>query len=89
LSVDRLDYLSIITTTSFSSADFTLWLVPAQVTLLTVVFVGGCGGSAGDGIKVALILFAGKILKREVGQPPPLTGTAARENRPDDGTGTY
>lgn len=84
-----MDYLSIITTTGFSSADYTLWLVPAQVTLLTVVFVGGCGGSAGDGIKVALILFAGKILKREVGQPPPLTGTAARENRPDDGTGTY
>ncbi len=60
--------VSIITTTGFSSADFALWIIPAQLVLLTVMFVGGCAGSAGGGIKVVRILFAGKFLKREVSQ---------------------
>jgi trk system potassium uptake protein TrkH len=60
--------ISIITTTGFSSADFALWLVPAQAILLTVMFVGGCAGSAGGGIKVVRILFAGRYLKREIAQ---------------------
>jgi trk system potassium uptake protein len=60
--------VSIITTTGFSSADFALWLVPAQAILLIVMFVGGCAGSAGGGIKVVRILFAGRYLKREIAQ---------------------
>lgn len=60
--------VSIITTAGFSSADFALWLVPAQAILLTVMFVGGCAGSAGGGIKVVRILFVGKYLKREISQ---------------------
>jgi trk system potassium uptake protein TrkH len=60
--------VSIITTAGFSSADFALWLVPAQAVLLTVMFVGGCAGSAGGGIKVVRILFVGKYLKREIAQ---------------------
>lgn len=60
--------VSIITTTGFSSADFALWLVPAQALLLAVMFVGGCAGSAGGGIKVVRILFVGKYLQREVSQ---------------------
>jgi trk system potassium uptake protein len=60
--------VSIITTTGFSSADFALWLIPAQAILLTVMLVGGCAGSAGGGIKVVRILFAGRYLKREIAQ---------------------
>ncbi|WP_136809912.1 TrkH family potassium uptake protein [Desulfosediminicola flagellatus] len=60
--------VSIITTAGFSSADFALWLVPAQAVLLIVMFVGGCAGSAGGGIKVVRILFVGKYLKREIAQ---------------------
>ena len=60
--------ISIITTTGFSSTDFALWLVPAQAVLLTVMFIGGCAGSAGGGVKVVRILFMGKFLKREITQ---------------------
>lgn len=60
--------VSILTTTGFSSTDFALWLVPAQAILLAVMFVGGCAGSAGGGIKVVRILFAGRFLKREIAQ---------------------
>lgn len=60
--------VSIITTAGFSSTDFALWLVPAQAVLLIVMFVGGCAGSAGGGIKVVRILFVGKYLKREIAQ---------------------
>lgn len=58
--------VSIITTTGFSSADFALWSVAAQTIIFTMMLVGGCAGSAGGGIKVVRILFAGKYLKREV-----------------------
>jgi trk system potassium uptake protein TrkH len=60
--------ISIITTTGFSSADFALWLVPAQANLLIVMFAGGCAGSAGGGIKIVRILFMGKYLWREIVQ---------------------
>ncbi|PID72621.1 MAG: potassium transporter [Desulfobulbus propionicus] len=60
--------VSIITTAGFSSADFALWTVPAQALLLIVMFVGGCAGSAGGGIKVVRVLFMGKYLFREVVQ---------------------
>jgi len=60
--------VSILTTTGFSSTDFALWLVPAQVTLVLVMLIGGCAGSAGGGIKVVRILFLGKFLKREISQ---------------------
>lgn len=60
--------VSIITTAGFSSADFALWTVPAQALLLIVMFVGGCAGSAGGGVKVVRVLFVGKYLVREVVQ---------------------
>lgn len=60
--------VSIITTAGFSSADFALWLVPAQAVLLTLMYVGGCAGSAGGGIKVVRILFVWKYLRREISQ---------------------
>lgn len=59
---------SIITTAGFSSADFALWLVPAQALLLIVMLVGGCAGSAGGGIKVIRILFMAKYIRRELNQ---------------------
>lgn len=60
--------VSIITTAGFSSTDFALWLVPAQAVLLAVMFIGGCAGSAGGGVKVVRILFVWKFLKREIAQ---------------------
>jgi len=60
--------VSIVTTTGFSSADFALWLVPAQIILFGMMLVGGCAGSAGGGIKVVRILFVFRFLKREIDQ---------------------
>jgi len=60
--------VSIITTTGFSSADFALWTVPAQVLLFAMMLVGGCAGSAGGGVKVVRVLYIFKFLKREIDQ---------------------
>jgi trk system potassium uptake protein TrkH len=49
--------VSILTTTGFATADFNLW--PAYCTLLLVIlmFVGGCGGSTGGGMKVVRLIL--------------------------------
>lgn len=60
--------VSIITTTGFSSVDFALWSIAAQVILFTVMLVGGCAGSAGGGVKVVRVLYGAKYLKREIEQ---------------------
>ena len=44
--------VSIFTTTGFGSADYELWPVFVQAILLTLMFVGGMGGSTGGGMKV-------------------------------------
>ncbi len=59
---------SIVTTTGFSSADFALWLVPAQVVLIAMMCIGGCAGSAGGGVKVIRVLFVWRYVKREIMQ---------------------
>ncbi len=44
--------VSIMTTTGYGSADTNLWPMLLKVWLLLLMFVGGCGGSTGGGIKV-------------------------------------
>ena len=44
--------ISILSTTGYGSADYELWPVFVQVVLLTLMFVGGMGGSTGGGMKV-------------------------------------
>lgn len=60
--------ISIITTTGFASFDFENWSVSAKSVLFTMMFVGGCAGSAGGGVKVVRVLFIFKYLKREIAQ---------------------
>lgn len=48
--------VSIQTTTGFSNADFNLWPLFSQYILLGIMFVGGCGGSTGGGVKVSRIV---------------------------------
>lgn len=57
---------SIITTTGFSSVDFALWVIPAQVVLFTMMLAGGCAGSAGGGVKIVRLLVCFKYLKKEI-----------------------
>lgn len=60
--------VSIITTTGFVSADYILWPHHAWIVILLLMFIGGCAGSTGGGIKVVRIVLLfrnGKVeLKR-------------------------
>jgi len=48
--------ISIMTTTGFVTCDFGSWHFGARMVLLTLMFIGGCGGSTGGAIKVVRIL---------------------------------
>jgi trk system potassium uptake protein TrkH len=47
---------TILTTTGFASADYEKWPYFSQVILFALMFVGGCTGSSGGGIKVLRIV---------------------------------
>jgi trk system potassium uptake protein TrkH len=50
--------VSILTTTGFGTADFDQWPPVCKILLVSLMFVGGCAGSTGGGIKhVRLLLF--------------------------------
>jgi trk system potassium uptake protein TrkH len=48
--------ISIMTTTGFVTADFGSWHSGARILLLTLMFIGACGGSTGGAIKVIRVL---------------------------------
>jgi trk system potassium uptake protein TrkH len=58
--------VSIITTTGYSTTNFDLWLPPAKMTLLLVMFVGGCSGSTSGGVKVVRIVIAFRAAARSI-----------------------
>ncbi len=47
---------SILTTTGYATADYEQWPYVTQMVLFTLMFVGGCSGSTGGGIKVIRIV---------------------------------
>ena len=59
--------LSILTTTGYASADFEQWVIaPAAIgALLLLMFVGGCAGSTGGGVKVIRHLLVFRLCFRE------------------------
>lgn len=58
--------ISIQTTTGFGTADFNEWGFLSKTVLITLMFVGGCAGSTGGGIKVIRILVVFKVMLAEV-----------------------
>ena len=56
---------TIITTTGFASADFTLWPMTAQFFVFILFFIGGCSGSTAGGIKVIRWVVLHKQLSNE------------------------
>lgn len=58
--------VSVITTTGYGTADFDTWNNFGRGVLLLVMFVGGCAGSTGGGLKVIRHVLFVKILKSEV-----------------------
>lgn len=58
--------VSIITTTGYSSTNFDAWLPPAKMTLLLIMFIGGCSGSTSGGVKVVRIVIAIRAAARSI-----------------------
>ena len=57
---------SILTTTGYATRDFALWPVYLQLLLLAFMFIGGCAGSTGGGIKVVRFQVMFKFAYREL-----------------------
>lgn len=83
LRISLFQNISILTTTGFATIDFELWSDSAKVVLLVLMFIGGCSGSAGGGIKVVrlllLVRYLGKMLLKTVN--PTAVVTIKLENR--------
>ena len=58
--------VSIMTTTGFCTADFNAWPDLSRWLLFLLMFVGGCSGSTGGGIKVIRIILFVKIIFMEI-----------------------
>jgi trk system potassium uptake protein TrkH len=58
--------VSILTTTGFSSRDFAVWGVAAQIPIFLLFFVGGSSGSTGGGIKCLRVLLMFRLATREI-----------------------
>ncbi len=58
--------VSIMTTTGFGTADFDRWSPFARLLLVTLMFIGGCAGSTGGGIKVVRCLLFFKYARSQL-----------------------
>ncbi|MGF1627228.1 MAG: TrkH family potassium uptake protein [Alphaproteobacteria bacterium] len=54
---------SVVTTTGFATADYTLWGTFAVVVFLFFTFVGGCAGSTSGGFKIYRFLIVGQMFR--------------------------
>lgn len=57
---------SIISSTGFGTADYTLWPGFSQTILILLMFCGACAGSTGGGLKVARVMILCKTAVSEV-----------------------
>lgn len=57
---------TVISTTGFAIADFNLWPEFSKMILVLLMFVGGCAGSTGGGIKVSRIVVMLKTGLKEI-----------------------
>ena len=57
---------SIMSTTGFSTVDYGQWPMFSQILLVMIMFVGGCAGSTGGGMKVSRIILLLKVAKNEM-----------------------
>jgi trk system potassium uptake protein TrkH len=57
---------SIMTTTGFATADYGTWPVLTQAILLMLMFIGGCAGSTGGGIKVTRLVTMFKLGRQNI-----------------------
>ena len=57
---------SIITTTGYATADYDMWPNFSKIVLFLMMFIGGCAGSTGGGMKVVRIVTLFKLASREL-----------------------
>jgi trk system potassium uptake protein TrkH len=60
--------VAIITTTGFVTADFNLWPGLLKIILVLLMFMGGCAGSTGGGMKIVRVFVALKTGYRSIVQ---------------------
>jgi len=58
--------VSLITTTGFAVSDYSQWPTGTSMLLLIIMFVGGCAGSTGGGMKVVRIMLLFRQGMREI-----------------------
>ncbi|QDV66181.1 TrkH family potassium uptake protein [Crateriforma conspicua] len=58
--------VSVLTTTGYGTADFDQWNNFGRGILLLLMFVGGCAGSTGGGMKVIRHVLFYKVLRQEI-----------------------
>jgi len=58
--------VSIMTTTGYATADFNQWSPFCKLILLTLMFIGGCAGSTGGGMKVIRIIILCKFVIQQI-----------------------
>ncbi len=57
---------SIMTTTGFTTADFNAWPNTSRILLVLLMFIGGCAGSTGGGMKVLRVFILIKKVRRDI-----------------------
>ncbi|HET7479474.1 MAG TPA: TrkH family potassium uptake protein [Rubrobacteraceae bacterium] len=57
---------SVITTTGFVTADFDEWDTAAKITLVLLMFIGGCAGSTAGGLKVIRVIIVFRTILQDV-----------------------
>ncbi len=55
-----------MTTTGYTTVDYEMWTPFGQSIIFALMFIGGCAGSTGGGIKVIRILVLFKLVKRQI-----------------------
>ncbi|WP_415929284.1 TrkH family potassium uptake protein [Zhenpiania hominis] len=56
--------VSMITTSGYSSADYTIWPAVCQMILFTLLFIGGCAASTSGSLKVIRVVVLLKLIGR-------------------------
>ena len=81
--------VSILTTTGFGTSDFDQWNQLSRCLLLCLMFVGGCAGSTGGGMKVIRHVLFARILSLELEQSfrPKVVGVLRLGGKPVEETG--
>lgn len=80
---------SVMSTTGYGTADFTLWPTLSQVLLLTLMCIGGCAGSTAGGMKVSrsIILCKSSFINIKKTLSPRSVYTVKMDRKPvDDNT---